>query len=70
VSKAPPETPTQPTPEQEVLTIEQWAAEQSRTDRRVEMLTAFAMTERAAGRFCATRTDWNAAYAAFAARPL
>lgn len=57
-------------PAEEPLTLDQWAADQSRSDARVELLNGFAATERAAGRFVATRAKWMAAYAAFAARPI
>ncbi len=60
---------TPPDP-QEVLTLEQWAGERSRTDPRIELLNAHAATERAAGRYGKTRAAWNADYDAFASRPV
>ena len=75
----PPKTSAEPTPEAgaapgpdatEALTLEQWATARSARDRRVEMLNAFASTERAAGRFSNTEAGWNAAYIAFANRPI
>lgn len=63
------DTPTQPTPSSEVLTLAQWAEETSRTDRRVELLNGFVAVQRASGRFHASRADWTADYAAFAASP-
>lgn len=62
--------PTQPTPASEVLTLDQWAEETSRTDRRVELLNGFVTVQRSQRRFHATRTAWSADYAAFAARPV
>lgn len=63
----PPVAP-QPDPATDVIAIEAWAAERSRTERRVELLNAFVTTERAAGRYAHTRQGWDAAYAAFGSR--
>lgn len=63
------ELPAQPTPASEVLTLDQWAEEASRADKRVELLNGFVAVQRAEGRFHAPRAAWSADYAAFAARP-
>lgn len=58
----------QPDAASEVVTVEVWAAERSRTESRVELLNAFVTTERAAERFANPRQSWDAAYAAFGSR--
>jgi hypothetical protein len=55
---------------EEPLTLDQWAVEQSRTDKRVELLNAFVAVTRAAGTNAMLRSAWNAGYAAFATRPV
>lgn len=64
------QTLPQPDPANEPLTLEQWAAAKSSTDRRVELLNGFVATERAAGRFSETPAGWDARYLAFASRPV
>lgn len=63
-------TPTQPTDAAEVITLDQWAREASRTDARVELLNAFVTTEAAAGHRRRSRAEWTSAYSAFQARPV
>lgn len=65
-----PDTLPQPDPANEPLTLEQWAAARSRSDRQVELLNGFVAVQRAAGRFTATDAEWRTLYAAFAARPV
>lgn len=60
----------QPTQTDEALTLEQWAATQSASDRRVELLNAFVSVQRAEGNFTALPAEWAQLYAAFAARPV
>ena len=54
----------------EALTLDQWAEARSKKDRRVELLNGFVTLERAGGRFTNTEAGWNAAYIAFANRPI
>ena len=60
----------QPTEGGEVLTADQWGLEASATEGRVEMLNGFLDYERSHGRFTRTRSEWAAAFAAFANRPI
>ncbi|RVT91418.1 hypothetical protein EOD42_22445 [Rhodovarius crocodyli] len=69
MAKTTPDTLPQPDPATEPLTLDQWAQALSKTDRRVELLNAFVATQRAAGIFTRTATEWGVAYAAFGAQP-
>lgn len=67
------ETPIEvavPTETTEALTLDQWAEARSKKDRQVELLNGFVALERAGGRFTNTEAGWNAAYLAFANRPI
>jgi hypothetical protein len=55
---------------EEALTLDQWAVEQSRADKRVELLNAFVAVTRAGGTNAMLRNEWQAAYSAFANRPV
>ena len=60
----------EPLPEtQPSITVEDFAARASATDKRVELLTAFAREEAGAGRGADTEAAFQARYAAFATRP-
>ncbi len=57
-------------PQQDETSLQEWCANTSATDRRVEMLGAFFSMETQAGRGKATPEVFAERYAAFANRPL
>ena len=51
------------------MTLDEFCARTSNTDKRVELLGAFHAVERAAGRIKGFEADFEARYAAFANQP-
>lgn len=55
---------------EEALTLDQWAVERSRAENRVELLNGFVAVQRASGPLAQLKAEWDAAYSAFANRPV
>lgn len=59
-----------PAPVEPETSLAEWCSAASATDRRVELLNAFARIETTAGRVKATAAEFADRYAAFANRPV
>ncbi len=60
----------EPAPAAEAVTLEEFCASASMTDRRVEMVAGFYADERRSGRVSDTPDAWRARFVAFQRRPV